>query len=384
MPEMRNFWFLPVLLVTLAGANLALAQASPAAPPILQPRPQTAPASGNDELIALSAAKVPMTAPVITVMGVCETSKTAPAASRAACKTVLTRAEFETLVRSLDPSMSPQTRKQLANAYGGILARAQEARKMGLDKSPEYQEALKFARLQILGQQLSRVMREEANKVSDKEIKDYYEQNQAKFQQANLQRLFVPKMRSFDPVKDNPEDPATKKEAENAMNKEADDLHALAVAGEDFEKLQKDAYEAAHITSPPPSTKQPPMRRGSLPPAQASAFDLKPGEASPVFSDSSGHYIYKMVSKETAPLSEVQADIRSVLQGAHLRDQQQKLRDSTTADLNEDYFGKDTAAPGRPAPIGAGGPMRRSGGGSDVVVPAPRPAPPSPPPTPPQ
>jgi len=42
-------------------------------------------------------------------MGICDAYKTTP---KAECQTVVTRAEFETLVKDLDPNMVPQTRKQ--------------------------------------------------------------------------------------------------------------------------------------------------------------------------------------------------------------------------------------------------------------------------------
>ena len=43
-------------------------------------------------------------------------------------------------------------------------------------------------------------------------------------------------------------------------------------------------------------------------------MDLKPGEVSEVISDpNSGHYIYKMVSKETLPLEAVKPEIRNTI-----------------------------------------------------------------------
>jgi hypothetical protein len=338
---------------------------------------------GEDAAMPASAAKVAMTAPVITVMGACDNSKTTP---KAECKTVVTRAEFEMLVKGLDPSMAPQTKKQLANMYAGILARAQEARKRGLDKSPEYLEAVRFAKLEILGKQLAMVSRADAAKATDKEIQDYYDKNTSSFEQATIERIFIPKARLFDVVKDNPNDEATKKLAEEVMKKEADDLHARAVAGEDFKKLQKEAFETARMTTPPPPVTQSRLRRNSLPMNAAAVFDLKPGEVSQIYTGSGGYLIYKMQSRGPAPLADVRDEIRNALTGIHIRDEQQRLRDSVNASLNEEYFGKPSSPAGRPMPVGGptGIPNRRNGPGAGSMVPSPAPTPhpaqPTPPP----
>jgi hypothetical protein len=384
------------LSVFVAGSHLAIAQAAPTAQPAAPP-PQVAPAvapspmpmrpqsmAGEEPAMPASASKVPMTAPVITVMGACESSKATP---KAECKTVLTRAEFELLVKGLDPSMAPQTRKQLANMYAGILARAQEARKRGLDKSPEYLEAVRFAKLEILGKQLAAVSRADAAKATDKEIQDYYNRNTSTFEQVTVDRIFIPKARLFDVVKDNPNDEATKKQAEEVMKKEADELHARAVAGEDFEKLQKEAFETARMTTAPPQVSQSKLRRGSLPINAAAVFDLKPGEVSQIYTDPAGYFIYKMQSRSPAAVADVQDEIRAALTSIHMRDEQQRLRDSVNASLNEEYFGKPSSPTGRPMPMSGqpGVPPRRNGPGAQVMVPPPAPVPhPAPPTTPPQ
>ena len=381
---MRTFSLILVLPRVMAGPHLAMAQAAtpqPAAPQVApaavpSPMPMHPRGMGQDDAaMPASASKVPMTAPVITVMGACDSSpKTTP---KAECKTVITRAQFELLVKGLDPSMPPQTKNQLANMYAGILARAQEARKRGLDKSPEYLEAVKFAKLEILGKQLAAAARTDAAKTTEKEIQDYYDKNTSSFEQVTVDRIFVPKARLFDVVKDNPNDEATKKLAEEVMKKEADDLHTRATAGEDFEKLQKEAFETARMTTPPPPVTQSRLRRGSFAMNTAAVFDLKPGEVSQVYTDTTGYFIYKMKSRAPAPLTDVKDEIRNALTGIHMRDEQQRLRDSVNASLNEDYFGKPSSPGGRPMPVGgpAGMPNRRNGPGGGVMVPSPAPAP---------
>ena len=66
--------------------------------------------------------------PVLTVKGFCGDAKL----EGDACKTVLTRAEFEKLANTLQPGMSPAMRRQLATAYAAhvddVLGRSDRTR----------------------------------------------------------------------------------------------------------------------------------------------------------------------------------------------------------------------------------------------------------------
>jgi hypothetical protein len=70
------------------------------------------------------------------------------------------------------------------------------------------------------------------------------------------------------------------------MTKVADNLRARAVQGEDFDKLQKEAYAAAGLSGKHPNTKVEKVRRTTLPANHQAVMDLKPGEVSEVISDS--------------------------------------------------------------------------------------------------
>ena len=61
------------------------------------------------------------------------------------------------------------------------------------------------------------------------------------------------------------------------MTKLADTLRARAAAGEDFMKLQKEAFETAGMKIESPTVNLPTIRRTGLPPAHAAVFDLKIG-----------------------------------------------------------------------------------------------------------
>jgi hypothetical protein len=350
-------------LVCLLFAGLVFGQVVPPAPP-----PATGAKAEQPATTAPAAppeVKVEPADAVITLKGFC-----ADATQQGdACKTVITRAQFEKLAEALQPNMSPAIRRQLATAYTRVLRMSAVAEKRGLDKGATFEEKMNFARMQILSQELSRVLQEESGKVTDADIEDYYKKNEASYEQATLARIFIPREKQIAPAAAKPKAGATasaktsaplppteaqKKAAEDAMTKVAAGLHARAVKGEDPDKLQKEAYVAAGLTGNPPSTKMEKVRRTTLPANHQAIMDLKAGEVSEVFSDSnSGSYIYKLVSKETLTLDDakVKTEIRNQLSSQRYRDSMQGFQGNV--ELNDAYFGaaRNPAMP--PPPRGA-------------------------------
>jgi hypothetical protein len=125
-------------------------------------------------------------------------------------------------------------------------------------------------------------------------------------------------------------------------------LRARAAKGESFDTLEKEAYVAAGLKGNPPSTKMEKVRPTTLHPAHHAAMELKTGEVSEVISDPTGHYIYKLVSKQTLPLESVKPEIKNWIATQRFRDSMQEFQG--TPQLNDTYFGikpKPPAAPGK-------------------------------------
>ena len=364
---MGKSWLLCALLATMAWGQAA----PPAAP--------ATPAAPVD-----TSASVPANAPVLTIEGVCA-PKPKPAAAKGAaakpasaktseaadCKTVITKAQFEELANNLAPNITPQMKKQLASVLPRLIAMADDAKKQGLDKTPQYRERVKFQTMRVLAEELQQNIQEEAAKVPDADIEKYYKDHPENFEQYNLDRIFVPRTRQTADLKNEPAknekltedqqkakeaaDKAKAEEGEQAMAKLADDLRAQAAAGGDFLKLQKEAFEAAGMKIESPTVNLPNSRRAGLPPAHAAAFELKPGEVSPVINDAGGHYIYKLNSKTETPLEQAETEIRGRLQSERMREQMDKLNSSFKVETNEAYFGPGGPGampprPGRPMP----------------------------------
>src|SRR5262249_22589061 len=152
------------------------------------------------------------------------------------------------------------------------------------------------------------------------------------YQEATLQRLYVPRSKQIAPASkvtptaagakaaakkdeatEKAEAEARQKAAETAMTKEAASLQARAGKGESFDTLEKEAYVSAGLKGNPPTTKMEKVRPTTLPPAHHAALELKEGEVSQVISDATGHYIYKMVDKHTLPLEQVKVEIKNAI-----------------------------------------------------------------------
>lgn len=406
---MRKRWLMCVLLGTLARG-----QAMPGAPTPSQPG--QAPAD--------SSASIPPTAAVITIDGVCPDkpkptlAKTTPAAgaktataaktaapktSPADCKTVITKAEFETLAGHLAPNVTPQMKKQLGSLLPQWIALSAKAKKEGMDKTPQFEDRVKVLKMQILSQELRQNIQEEAGKIPPAEIEKYYQDHASDYEQFNLERLFVPLNKQNEvEVKDEQkneklseeaqkakeaEQKAKRDEEQKAMGDLAQSLRTRAAAGEDFAKLQKEAYEAAGMKIEAPTVTLPSVRRTGLPPTQAAVFDLKEGEVSQVISDSAGHYIFKVKNKSTIPLEQASNEIHGKLQNERMRKMMEDLNNSFKVETNEAYFGP--AAPNGPmgGPRGPGQmmpPPRMQNPGNGAGATSPPPQPQTPPPAQPQ
>jgi hypothetical protein len=367
---MRKSWLLCVLLGTLAWG-----QAQPGTTPG-QPAPAQTPSAAMKAPAA--PAEVPESAVVLTIKGVCPASpktaavsktaagKTAgvPAKKPADCKTEITRAQFEKMASGLSPNVTPQLKRQLEAALPRFMAMSEAAKAKGLDKTERFQETMKVVKMQVLTQELQRTLQEDSDKVPPEEIAEYYKQNPEAYEQFSLDRLFIPRYKQQEADEDakpteklteeqqkakEAAEKASREQAEQDLNKLADSLRERAAAGEDFAKLQKEAFAAAGTKVDNPTVNLPKVRRTGLPPAHAAVFELKAGEVSAVISDNGGHYIYKVVSKEVLPLDDqVKAEIHNKLKSEHMKETMDKYTNSFEAVPNEAYFGPPAAPGARP------------------------------------
>lgn len=290
---------------------------------------------------------VPEDAPVMTIQGLCEDI----APNTADCKTVVTRRQFENILSAVAPSragspaeLPPGVKRNMATQYAQLLTVATDAEKQGVEKTPEAQELLKFARMQAIVQAYTRELQKKLEP-TDAEIQSFYNASVDKLQQATLERIFIPKAANepANPEAKAPSQPgqAGKPASGTAEKAKADAIRQRAVAGEPFEKLQKEAIAGSKLPTAPETKLT--VQKDTLPPSQQSVFELKPGQVSQVFVEPSGFYIYKMVAVQPVPLSEVKMDIRQRLLQEKMQTALESMLKNVKPVFNEQYFGPPPA-----------------------------------------
>jgi hypothetical protein len=350
------------LVVTFAFfASLALAQTSPIqqsgvpSDPVEQQRHDD-----DNEPPPASAANVPADSPVITIEGICDHSSDTPTSSGpargqespaanlakkkfggssggSACKTVVTKAQFENLVEALNPQMPATARRQLAESYPRLLVFANKARELGLDHDPRFAESMRFASMQLLTQSLNRYFEQQASNISDSDVEAYYKGNAIKFERAELLRIFVPKQMRQTQKKVSGEHSSAA--IDSQMRTVAEKIQARAAAGEDFQQLQKEAFEAASISSGSPNVSTGKISAAGLPLNHQEVFEMEPGQVSGIIADPSGYYIYKVMSKQIIPVSQASKEIRKSMTSQRVQDATASLAKSVKAKLDPMYFG---------------------------------------------
>ena len=345
---------------------------TPQKPPITAPSqapsqaPGAAPPAASFQVD--QAAALPAGDTVITIRGVCDGVK-----KEDGCTTAITKEQFERLLSSVNSgnqAMPAAMRRNLAQAYVELLAFAQAAATAGVENDPKFQESMRVVRLQRLAEIYRRNLEEKFHNVSPEEIQAHYNQNQARFQELILSRIFLPKT---NPASKN------KEEWEKQAAQVAEDIRAQAAKGGDLEKLEKEAFTTLGLTSPPPSTAVGARRRGMLPAQEEEAvFALKAGELTKVIVEPSAYVIYRLESEQTIPLERVKDEISREIFRQRIETQTKAITGGVHSDLNEKYFGAPPAPATLPVPGGLKPPVATPPGPPAATPPKPPAAPPKP------
>ena len=253
---MRYWWLVFMLFTLLALGRMSVhAQAVPAG--------NSTP--GDKSGLSVSS-NVPPDAAVITIDGLCGSdsysiaepdaaSKTpgstdskatgSSVALNPSCRTIITRAQFEKLASVIAPNQPPHATAELARFYSEQLLFAREARELGIDKDPHFDEILKFTYLQVLARAMNERLARQSD-MTDAEFAKYYKEHAADFEQVELLQISILKQKSHpSPSGATPQAKVDPAADEAAMKAEAEKIYSQAVAGGDFATLQEEAYTVA-------------------------------------------------------------------------------------------------------------------------------------------
>lgn len=294
------------------------------------------------------APSVAATQAVITVHGVCERESPQAQPTPDSCVTVVSREQFETLMKALNPTgqaLSAEARRGLAKTYADYLAVEAAARKSGLEDTPEFRKVMEWNRLRAIADLYRYNLEQKYRAPADAEVEAYYHQHLGDYEKVTLARVLVPRQNAAAPDKD-----AFDKKARSV----ADAAQLRAVKGDDPAQIQKDAYARLGIALPP-STELGSRRRSELVPEEATElFSLKEGEVSQVEKEAQSYVIYKVLRREVMPLTDVKAEVARGLYKERFKAAMKSALDAVPAEFNEQYFGPRITSPsqrGQAAPI---------------------------------
>ncbi|MGZ4844172.1 MAG: peptidylprolyl isomerase [Candidatus Angelobacter sp.] len=326
----RSLQFMCVLAVV---PLLAQPQQQQAKPPAQSSQPPAVVGSGPRPV--LPAEPVAADAPVVTVHGVCPAGQTGPAQKSESCTLVLTRAQFEALVSSLnvnDQAYAPPALRGFATNYATLLALAKAGEDVGVDKDPRFQDLMKVARTRALADSYRRLLQEKYANPPAEEIEAYYKQNVSRFEQMKIERILVPKV--------NPKRPQERRpEFEKKARQLAGEIRERAAKGEDITSLQVEVYNTLGLNSQPPQTELSVNPKPTFPANVEQDIDaLKAGEVTKVEFEPSGFNIYKMRSRNTIPLEQAKAQIVREISQKNIDAALKAATSGVHSDLNEEYF----------------------------------------------
>ena len=268
--------------------------------------------------------------PVLFVHGACDASKV-PTGD---CTVSVSRQEFDNLVDILSKGRQATlaVKNHFARTYAELLALDAAAKEIGIDNSPEYLTTMRWLQAKTLADMLRRRLEKESGTVSEAEIAAYYREQLQRFEEVRLSRLVLPKNKFAADGQQN---------AEQTARRIAADLRERAAQGEDFARLQKEAYEALGFSGLPPATDMGNRRRAALPAGVIEEmFLLRPGEVSTVEDETHCFVIYKVEAKRALPEEQVKEEITREVAKEKLERSLKSIKERIRTELNETYFGE--------------------------------------------
>lgn len=251
------------------------------------------------------------------------------------CKLVITRAEFEKLAVVVTPNTRPQSDLQLARVYSNLLVSALKGHELGLDQDPHFDDILNFTYVQVLARAMNNHLQQQADEQTNAEFEKYYREHPQEFEQVQLLQISIPKRKlhanESGPASANKEDSAAD---EAAMKTEAEKIHSRAVAGEDFDKLQEEAYTVAGNPDAAPDADMGEVTRAEVGQFQELIFTLPPGQVSEIMPGPEAWHIVKVVSKRMMPREEAKKRISA----RRMKEAIDSLNKSAKPQFNDAYF----------------------------------------------
>lgn len=259
----------------------------------------------------------------------------------------VTKSEYERLLAALPDQVRARAqgpgKRQVAEQIAQLKALAQEARKRGIDKSPETKQLIAFQTDNLLASTLYREI-SAGIKADDAAAHAYYDQHKDENQEVTASHILIRFKGSHVPLK-----PGEKDLTEEEALAKAQDIRKKLMAGEDFAKLAES--ESDDTQSGKKGGSLGTFKKGSMVPQfEEVAFTLPVGEVSQPVKTPFGYHLIKVEKRETVPFEQAKAGIEQKMKPELAQKAMEEIRKQTPVTINDAYFG---TAPGPTAPAPA-------------------------------
>lgn len=249
----------------------------------------------------------------------------------------ISKSAFERLLAALPEQMRANAqgpgKKKVAEQVAELKSLAQEARKRGVDRTPEVRELISFQTDNLLANSLYRDITTKL-KPDDAAMQAYYDKHKSDYEQVTASHILIRFKGSTVPLKPNQKD-LTEEEALAKVQ----ELRKRLVAGEDFAKMAAAESDDSSATKQGGSLGS--FSRGHMVPAfEQAAFNLPAGQISEPVKTPFGYHLIKVEARNNQKFEEVRASIEQKIKPEMARKAVEEIRKQTPVTLNESYFAK--------------------------------------------
>lgn len=223
-------------------------------------------------------------------------------------------------------------RKQFADQLVRVLVIAQEGKRRGFDKTPEFQTQLMFQTNQVLAGMTAQKINQGV-KIDDAVLHKYYDDHKSEYEQIRARHILIRFKGSQVPVK-----PGGKDLTEEEALAKTQDLEKRLQGGADFGQLA--AAESDDTGSANMNGDLGTFGHGKMVPSfDEVAFKLKPGQISDPVKSQFGYHIIKVDSVENKSFDEVKADIEKKLRPQEANKAMEEIQKDTKVVYDPVFFG---------------------------------------------
>lgn len=245
----------------------------------------------------------------------------------------MTAGEFENFVAALPPEIQAMARgpakRQIAEDLVKLKVLAAEAKKQGLDQTPQFKQQMELMRDNALAGALINAQQQKL--VGDAEVQKYYDEHKAEFERVTARHILIG-VGGAGGLSD------------AQAKAKADEIKKQLDKGGDFAALAK-ANSADPGSKDEGGALQAFGRGDMVPEFEQTAFSQAVGAISQPVKTRFGYHIIQTQKKETQPMAEVRDQIAELLRPQKVQTMVEELKKGANVKIDEGFFGPPTAAP---------------------------------------